>query len=100
MRMSTAVLALACVVTGFVLAGTQVRAVEDVSPARFPNEIVIGARVAVSLDGKKLSCTIARVDVGWFQCAPEGVDPFKMTERPEWYSIAQVSWVQRLQSTQ
>ena len=42
MRVSTAVLAIACLVTGFAVAGTRVKALEDVSPARFPSDITVG----------------------------------------------------------
>jgi len=100
MRLSTVVLALACVVTGFALAGTRVKAVEDVSPARFPNEITVGASIAVSLGPEKgFSCTIERIDIGWFKCAPDQLDAFKTVERPSWYAIAHVTDVRLLQPT-
>lgn len=98
MRVSTIVLALACLVTGFGLAGTRVKAVEDVSAARFPSDITVGARVAVSLGPQTgFSCTIERIDAGWFKCAPDEPNEFIKVERPRWYAIAHVTDVQKLQ---
>src|SRR5262245_27266342 len=98
MRVSTVMLALACLITGFALAGTRVKAVEDVSPARFPGDITVGARVLVSLGAESgFSCTIERIDAGWFKCADEALDPFNKVENPGWYAIAHVTSVRRLQ---
>ena len=98
MRVSTVVLALACLMTGFALAGTRVKALEDVSPARFPSDIAVGARVAVSLGRESnFSCTIERIDAGWFKCAPDEVDAFNKVDSPSWYAIAHVTDVRPLQ---
>jgi hypothetical protein len=75
-----------------------VKALEDVSPARFPSDITVGARVAVSLGPQSgFSCMIERIDAGWFKCAPDQLDAFKTVERPSWYAIAHVTDVQKLQ---
>ena len=97
MRVSTAVLALACLVTGFALAGTRVKALDDVSPARFPSDITVGTRVTVSLGPEqRFTCAIERIDAGWFKCAPEEIDAFSKVESPGWYAIAHVTDVQKL----
>lgn len=99
MRVSTVVLALGCLVTGFAVAGTRVKALEDVSPARFPGDINVGTRVVMSFGGQSggtVDCTIERIDAGWVRCAPD-VDPFHGVERPAWYAISHVTDVQRLQ---
>jgi hypothetical protein len=98
MRVSTVVLALACLVTGFALAGTSVKAGEDVSPARFPSDITVGTRVVMSFGPQSgFSCTIERIDAGWVKCAPDQLEAFKKVERPAWYAIAHVTDVQKLQ---
>jgi len=86
-------------VTGFALAGTRVKALEDVSPARFPSDITIGTRVLMSFGDRSFSCTIERIDAGWVKCAPDEIDAFKKVERPAWYAIAQLTDVQKLQPT-
>lgn len=98
MRVSTVVLALACLVAGFALAGTRVKALEDVSPARFPSDINVGSRVVMSLGPQSsFSCTIERIDAGWVKCAADELDAFKKVERPAWYAIAHVTDVQKIQ---
>jgi hypothetical protein len=98
MRVSTVVLALACLVTGFALAGTRVKALEDVPPARFPSDITVGTRVLMSFgSGSVFSCTIERIDAGWVKCAPDQLDAFNTSERPAWYAIAHVTDVQKVQ---
>jgi len=97
MRMSTVVLALACLVTGFALAGTRVKAVEDVSSARFPSDITVGTRVSMSFGEGSSSCTIERIDAGWVKCAPEQVDVFTKVDSRGWFAIAHVTNVERLQ---
>jgi len=96
MRVSTVVLALACLVTGFALAGTRVKALEDVSAARVPSDITVGTRVSMSLGPQSFSCTIERIDAGWVKCAPDEPDAFTKVERPAWYAIAHVTDVQKL----
>ena len=97
MRVSTIVLALACLVTGFALAGTRVKALEDASPARFPTDITVGTLVLVSLSSQSgFSCTIERIDTGWFKCAADQPDAFNKIERPDWHAIAHVTGVRKL----
>jgi hypothetical protein len=98
MRLSPAALAFVCLGAGFFLAGTRLKAVEDVSPARFPSDITVGTRVGMSFDGRtggNVDCTIERIDAGWVRCAPDNVDSFHTVERPAWYAIAHVTDVQR-----
>jgi len=102
MRVFTAVVALVCLVTGYALAGTRVKALEDVSPARFPGGITVGTRVALwfgsSENGGTIYCTIARIDAGWVRCAATDVDPFKTVEQHEsWYALARVISVDKLE---
>ena len=98
MRLSTVVLALSCLVTGYALVGTRVSALEDVSPARrFPNGIGIGDRVNLwfSSDPKMVTCTIARLDAGWVRCEAKQ-DPFN--KPPEvWYDLAHVVSIEKLE---
>jgi hypothetical protein len=99
-RVSTAVLALACLVTGFALAGTRVKALDDVSPPRFPSDISVGTRIVMSLDGPNggtISCAIERMDAGWIKCATDEQDTFHPTVRPQWYAIAHVTDVEPVQ---
>ena len=100
MRVSTVVLALSCLVTGYALAGTRVKALEEVSPARFPSGITIGSHIVMSFGtqtGGIMPCTIERIDAGWVKCAPDELDAFNKVERPEWYAIAHVTDVKPVQ---
>jgi hypothetical protein len=98
MRVSTVVVAFACLVTGFAFAGPRVRALDDVSQARFPSGINVGTRVVMSLGPQSgFSCTIERIDAGWVKCAPDELDAFKKVERPAWYAIAHVTDVRVIQ---
>ena len=97
MRLSSVALALVCVVTGYALLGTRVKAVEDVSAARFPSGIGVGSHVLMwfSSDPKTVSCTIARIEAGWVSCAPTETDPFqKVVQYETWYNLAQVVTVE------
>jgi hypothetical protein len=92
MRVSTVVLALLGVMTGYALGGTRVHAVED-QTLRFPSGIGVGTRVVMyfSSDPKMIDCTIGRIDAGWVRCAPGETDPFQKVEpREEWYALAHV----------
>jgi hypothetical protein len=99
-RVSTVALALACLVTGYALAGTRVNALEDVSSARrLPSGIgAVGTHVTLwfASDPKRVTCTIARIDAGWVRCAPEQGDGFGPTFGPtpqlqeEWYDLGHV----------
>ena len=98
MRVSTVALALACLVTGFAVAGTRVRAIDDVSSARFPSGINVGTRVVMSVGPhSSFSCTIERIDAGWVKCASEELGAFEKVERPAWYAIEHVTDVQVIQ---
>lgn len=100
MRVSTVVLALGCLLTGFALAGTRVKALEDVSSARFPSGFTVGTRVQMSFDPQsRVFCTIERIDAGWVKCADE-MDGFNKEPHPAWYAIAHVTDVERLQPKQ
>lgn len=53
--------------TPFALAGTRVKALEGVSPARFPSGIAVGTRVVMAFgteSGGLVPCTIERIDAG------------------------------------
>jgi hypothetical protein len=99
MRVSTAALALACLVIGYAFVGTRVNAREDVSPTRrFPASISVGSRVRLWFPGdsdRVVYCTIARIDDGWILCAtPE--DPFNKPPDDVWYDLAHVASVTKL----
>jgi hypothetical protein len=101
-RVSTVALALACLVTGCALLGTWVNAVQDSSPARrFPSGINVGAHVMLQVAGQvvgpdTVDCTIARIDGGWFLCAPKE-QPSAFTKPVEtWYDIGHFVWVRRV----
>jgi hypothetical protein len=99
MRLSTAVLALSCVVTGYALVGTRVNALQDASPARrFPSGMGVGTHVKLffSSDPRLVDCTIARIDGGWIRCAPEE-QPTAFTKPAEvWYDLAHVVTVEKV----
>ena len=106
MRVSAVVLALSCLITGYALAGTRVRALEDVSAARrFPAGVGVGTHVLLgfSSDPKSVECTINRIDAGWVRCAqpenslgPSFAATFQPTEA--WYDLAHVISVTKLET--
>jgi len=98
MRLSTAVLALTCVLTGYALVSTRASAQDDHSPVRrFPSGISAGTHVMLQFGGgNNINCTIDRVDGGWFRCASEE-EPSGLRKPAEtWYDIAHVVWVQKV----
>jgi len=98
MRVSTVVLALACLVAGYAMASTRVSAVED-QARRFPGGIAVGTRVSLTYmeaDAPRFyaNCTIAVVDGGWFRCAVKE-DPFN--KPPEvWMDLAHVTRIEKV----
>lgn len=100
MRFSTAVLALACLVVGYLLAGTRVSAIEDQS-RRLPSGVGLGSHVVFwfSSDTKSADCTIDRIDAGWVRCAsPENGPTFGPTTHATetWYDIAHLINVRKV----
>ena len=103
MRLSTAVLALVCLVTGSAVFGPRVSAREEVSqPRRFPVGVNIGSRVRLWFPGEKsegnVDCTIAAIDAGWVRCASSD-DPFKVKPFEVWYDLGHVSSVTKVEPT-
>lgn len=106
MRVSTVVLALSCLVTGYALAGTRVSAVDDPSQSarRFPPGMPVGTRVMLTFSSSSsqmrdyFSCSIAEVSAGWFRCAPDENQTDVFTKPEEvWYDLAHVTRVKKLE---
>ena len=104
MRLSTAVLAVSCVVMGYPLVGSRVNAQDDHSPVRrFPSGMGVGTRVLLRVadtpNPRDVDCTIARIDAGWVRCAdpdgPAAKSAFGPTPPETWYDLAHVVWMQK-----
>ena len=105
MRVSTVVLAFSCLVMAFMLVGNRVNAQDDHSPVRrFPGGMYVGTRVIVHFSanavngGGAISCTLAAIDSGWFRCAPPSPNDAFNKDPQEWYDIAHVVTVQKVET--
>jgi hypothetical protein len=104
-RVSTVMLAVACLVTGYALLGTRVSAQDGSSVRRLPSGLGVGAHVVLSVPGdpKSVGCTIDRIDGGWVRCAePENSSGPTFGPRTQvtetWYDIAHIISVQKVTS--
>lgn len=102
-RVSTVVLALACLVTGYSFAGSRVGATADevLQARRFPDAVNVGQHVVLTFvvntfgnSPSPLECTIAAVSQGWVRCEDgptrQGVGV--------WYDLAHVVKVEKLET--
>jgi len=99
MRVSTVLLALSCLVTGYSLAGARVNATEDVY-RRFPAGVGTGTHVRLTFSSEPnyVDCTIERIDGGWLRCAPPD-DPFRTYKVEEiWYDVSHVVTVTKVET--
>jgi hypothetical protein len=81
-RISATVLSMACLVTGYALAGSRVRATaEDTQSRRLPNTVNVSDHITLAFAAGSFGnspsvfeCTILDVSVGWVRCATDNVN--------------------------